>query len=59
MDLIFFSFLVVVLKLGTDGGDRLGRSSGFLCWFWDEEFAWPKGVYGSGWFCLWFADFMR
>ena len=47
----FFFFLVVVLKSGTNGGYRFRGSSGFLCWFWDEEFVWPKGVYvriGSG-----------
>ena len=44
------SDLVVVLESGMDGGHRLGGSSGFLCWFWDEEFVWPKGVYGTNWF---------
>ena len=50
---------MVVLKLGTNGGHRLGGSSGFLCWFWDEEFLWPKRVYGTDWFRFWFADLVR
>ena len=44
------SDLVVVLESGTDWGHRLGGSSGFLYWFWNEEFVWPKGVYGADWF---------
>ena len=54
------SDLVVVLKVrGMDYGHKFWGSSGLFYWFWDEEFVWQKGVYGSGWFWLWFVNLMR